>query len=70
MWCENFPLLEKPKTKIESMSGKEVAGDLRDFAKRQGIDLSLADLEKTKKILKDLTSSLSDEIVKTREAND
>lgn len=64
------PLLEKPKTKIESLSGKEVADDLRAFAERQGIDLSLADLEKTKKILKNLPSSLSDEIVKTREAND
>ncbi|MGH9992047.1 MAG: hypothetical protein ACREBU_08740 [Nitrososphaera sp.] len=52
------------------MSGKEVAADLRAFAKRQGIDLSLADLEKTKKILKDLPSSLSDEIARTREAND
>lgn len=65
-----MPLLEKPKTKIESLRGKEVAHDLKAFAKRQGIDLSLADLEKTKKILKDLPSSLSDEIIKTREAND
>lgn len=64
------PLLEKPKTKIESLSGKEVAADLKAFAKRQGIDLSLADLKETKKILKDLPSSLSDEIVKTREADD
>jgi hypothetical protein len=63
-------LLEKPKTKIGSISGKEVADDLKALAKRQGIDLSLADLRKTKKILKDLPSSLSDEIVKTREAND
>ncbi|MGI0024930.1 MAG: hypothetical protein ACREA4_07280 [Nitrososphaera sp.] len=63
-------LLEKPSSKIESLSGKEVAADLRAFAKRQGIDLSLADLEKTKKILKDLPSSLSDEIARTREAND
>lgn len=63
-------MLEKPKTKIESLSGKDVADDLRDFAKKQEIDLSLADLQKTKKILKDLPSSLSDEIVKTREAND
>ena len=60
----------KPKAKIESLSGKEVADELKAFAKRQGIDLSIADLEKTKKILKDLPSSLSIEIVKTREAND
>jgi hypothetical protein len=64
------PLLERPKTKIESLSGKEAADDLKAFAKSQGIDLSLADLQKTRKILKDLPSFLSDEIIKTREAND
>ena len=69
---ETFDLhsLEKPKNKIETLKGKDVADDLKDFAKRQGIDLSLADMQKTKTILKDLPSSLSDEIIKTREAND
>ena len=69
---EEFDLhsLEKPKNKIETLKGTDVAEDLRDFAKRQGIDLSLADMQKTKAILKDLPSSLSDEIIKTREAND
>jgi hypothetical protein len=65
-----MPQLEKPKSKIESLAGKEVAIDLKAFAKRQGIDLSLADLKETKRILKDLPSSLSDEITRTREADD
>lgn len=65
-----MPLLEKPKNKVETLRGKEVAEDLKAFAERHGIDLSTADLEKTKKILKKLPSSLSDEITKTREASD
>lgn len=63
-------LLEKPRTNIESMKGKDMANQLRDFAKRHGIDLSLANLDETKKILKKLPTSLSDEIVKMREGND
>lgn len=47
-----------------------MANQLRDFAKRHGIDLSLANLDETKKILKKLPTSLSDEIVKMREGAD
>lgn len=57
-----MPLLEKPKNKGETLRGKEVAEDLKAFAERHGIDLSTADLEETKKILKKLPCSLSDEI--------
>jgi hypothetical protein len=62
-------LLEKPRSKIESLNGKDVANDLKAFANRQGIDLSAADLTKAKAILKNLPYSLSDEIAKTREAD-
>lgn len=62
-----MPLLQRPKVKIENVSGKELADDLKDFAARQGIDLSMADMEETKRILKKLPSSLSDEI---RESSD
>jgi hypothetical protein len=65
-----LPLLEKPKTDIKGMKGKELADELRGFAERQGIDLALADLGETKKILKKLPSSLSDEIVRMREGSD
>lgn len=63
-------MLEKPRANIESMKGKDLADELRGFAKRQGIDLSLADLNETREILKKLPSSLSDEIVRMREGND
>ena len=63
-------MLKKPRTNIESVKGKELANELRDFAKRQNIDLSLADLDRTRGILKRLPTSLSEEIVKMREGRD
>ncbi len=64
-----MPLL-RPKVRIETVSGKELADDLKGFAARQGIDLSMADMEDTKRILKKLPSSLSDEIKEMREGSD
>ncbi len=67
---EDMPLLERPKIRIENLNGKELADDLRNFAARHGIDLSMADIEETKKILRQLPSSLSDEIEEMREGSD
>ncbi len=60
-------MLQRPKVRIEKVSGKELSDDLKGFAARQSIDLSMADMEETKRILKKLPSSLSDEM---REGSD
>jgi hypothetical protein len=59
--------LERPDIEIENVKGKELANEIRELAKRLGIDLFKANEEETKKILKNLNTSLSDEIVKMRE---
>jgi hypothetical protein len=64
-----MPLLEKPKEPISSLEGKDVARELQEFARRSGIDLNLADMEKTRKILKNLPTSLTDEVVSMREGS-
>lgn len=60
-------ILEKPDKQVPILKGKELADEFRDISKRQGIDLSLADMEETKKILSKLPTSLSEEIVDARE---
>lgn len=62
-------MLEKPKSRVESLTDKEISDDLLAFAAKHGIDLSTADITKTKLILKD-ASSLSSEVAKMREGND
>lgn len=64
-----MPVLQRPDVNIHVLKGKELAEEIKDIAKRQGVNLSLADMEKTKKILKSLRSSPSDEIIATRESN-
>lgn len=63
-------LLTKPKEPISSIKGKDMAEELRNFAKRNGIDLNLANFEETKRILKKTPTSLSDEIILAREVSD
>jgi hypothetical protein len=61
-------ILQKPP--IHIIKGKELADEFRDISKRQGIDLSLADMEETRKILSNLSKTLSEEITESRELND
>jgi hypothetical protein len=63
-------VLQKPDVDIPILEGKELSDEMKRIADIQGINLSLADLEKTKKILESLPTSLSEEIIKTRETND
>jgi hypothetical protein len=63
-------VLQKPDVDIPILEGKELSDEMKRIADIQGINLSLADLEKTKKILESLPTSLSEEIIKTRENND
>lgn len=65
-----MPVLQKPDVDIPILEGKELSDEMKRIADIQGINLSLADLEKTKKILESLPTSLSEEIIKTRENND
>lgn len=65
-----MPVLQKPDVDIPILEGKELSDEMKRIADIQGINLSLADLEKTKKILESLPNSLSEEIIKTRENND
>jgi hypothetical protein len=65
-----LPVLQKPDVDIPILEGKELSDEMKRIADIQGINLSLADLEKTKKILESLPTSLSEEIIKTRENND
>ena len=65
-----MPVLQKPDVDIPILEGKELSDEMKGIADIQGINLSLADLEKTKKILESLPTSLSEEIIKTRENND
>ena len=64
-----MPVLQKPDVDIPILEGKELSDEMKRIADIQGINLSLADLEKTKKILESLPTSLSEEIIKTRENN-
>jgi hypothetical protein len=57
--------MERPNVSIKNLDGKTLANDLKKLAKRLNIDLEKADKNKTTKILGRI-SSLSDEIVKTR----
>ena len=52
---------------IHILEGRELVEEMKRIAEIQGIDLKLADLNKTKQILDSLESSFSDEIIKTRE---
>ena len=61
-------ILQKPP--IHILKGKKLADEFRDISKRQCIDLYLADMEGTKKILSKLSKSLSDEIIDSRESVD
>jgi hypothetical protein len=63
-------VLQKPDVDIPILQGKELSDEMKRIADIQGINLSLADLEKTKKILESLPTLLSEEIIKTRETND
>jgi hypothetical protein len=63
-------VLQRPDVKIHVLKGKELSKEINDIAKRQGINLSLADIKRTKEILEKLPLSLSDEIVNFRESND
>ncbi len=63
-------MLQKPDVDIPILEGKELSDEMKRIADIQGVNLSLADLEKTKKILESLPTSLSEEIVKIRENND
>jgi hypothetical protein len=65
-----LPVLQKPDVDIPILEGKELSEEMKRIADVQGINLSLANLEKTKKILESLPTSLSDEIIKIRENND
>ena len=65
-----LPVLQKPDVDIPILEGKELSDEMKRIADIQGINLSLADLEKTKKILESLPTSLSEEIIKTRENNE
>lgn len=65
-----MPVLQKPDVDIPILEGKELSDEMKRIADIQGINLSLADLEKTKKILESLPTSLSEEIIKTRENNE
>lgn len=65
-----MPVLQKPDVDIPILEGKELSDEMKRIADVQGINLSLADLEKTKEILESLPTSLSEEIIKTRENND
>ncbi|MDQ5868561.1 MAG: hypothetical protein M3530_02405 [Thermoproteota archaeon] len=65
-----MPVLQKPDVDIPILEGKELSEEMKRIANIQGINLSLANLEKTKKILESLPRSLSDEIIKIRENND
>jgi hypothetical protein len=65
-----LPELQRPDVKINVLRGKRLAEEIEDIAKRQGIDLSLANMEQTKEILKSSRSSLSDEIVSRRKLID
>jgi hypothetical protein len=62
--------LQRPDEKIEVLSGKRLADEIEDIAKQQNINLSMADMKKTKEILKSISSSLSDDIIETRELNE
>lgn len=48
------------------MSSEELADYIDDIARRMGIDLNEANDEETAKILSEIPSSLSDEIVNMR----
>lgn len=52
---------------IHILEGRELVEEMKHIAEIQGIDLTLADLNKTKQILDSLESSFSDEIIRTRE---
>jgi hypothetical protein len=52
---------------IHILEGRELVEEMKRIAEMQGIDLTLADLNKTKQILDSLETSFSDEIIKTRE---
>ena len=58
-------ILQKPPF-IYLRKGKELADEFREISRRQCIDLSLADMEGTKKILSNLSKSLS-EIMDSKE---
>jgi phage-related protein len=60
-------MLEKPKD-VKTMSSDEIAQYIEDIARQMGIDLSKIDEKKVEKVLKKI-SSLSEEIVETRENN-
>ena len=59
-----MPELQRPKVEIVILKGKKLSDEIKDIAKRQGIDL--ANMEETKEILKNLPTSISDEIVNRR----
>lgn len=61
-----MPELQRPNVEIVILKGKKLSDEIKDIAKRQGIDLSLANMEETKEILKNLPTSISDEIVNRR----
>ncbi len=65
-----MPVLQKPDVDIPILEGKELSEEMKRIADVQGINLSLANLEETKKILESLPTSLSDEIIKIRENSD
>lgn len=65
-----MPVLQKPDVDIHILEGKELSEEMKRVAEVQGIDLSLANLDKTKKILETLSTSLSGEILRTRENSD
>jgi hypothetical protein len=48
--------LERPDINIKNVKGKEMANEIRELAKRLGIDLSQANEAETKKILNLKTS--------------
>ncbi len=52
---------------IHILEGRELVEEMKHIAEIQGINLTLADLNKTKQILDSLETSLSDEIIRTRE---
>ena len=65
-----MPMLKERDADIHVLRGKELEYEIDSITSMEGIDLSLADMDKTKAILSSVKSSLSEEIVNTRDNTD
>ena len=63
-------MLKERDADIHVLRGKELENEIDNIATMEGIDLSLADMNKTKEILSSVKSSLSEEILNTRDNSD